>query len=142
MSPVSENALVMKLASSPFFNYFRQGLCVALATDTPRVLHLTSEPLLEEFAIASQFWRLRPTDLAEICRNSVLISGFPDAIKEQWLGERFYLPGTHGNHPHHSAIPALRAAFRAEALADERNFVLSTASTQEEPNTIFPMWSM
>jgi AMP deaminase len=107
------------------------------STDTPRALHLTSEPLLEEFAIAAQFWRLRPADQSELCRNSVLISGFPEHKKVEWLGESYYLPGSEGNKPLLSAIPDIRAIFRREALRDERDFIQINAQQDVD----FPNWS-
>ena len=36
------------------------------STDNPRAIHLTPEPLLEEYAVAVQMWRLRPADQAEL----------------------------------------------------------------------------
>jgi AMP deaminase len=53
MSPISNNKLVCKYADSPFRSYFYQGLNVTLSTDDPLLLHLTDEPLIEEYAIAS-----------------------------------------------------------------------------------------
>jgi AMP deaminase len=44
---------------------------VTLSTDDPLILHLTDEPLIEEYAIASQVFDLSSLDLAEIARNSV-----------------------------------------------------------------------
>jgi AMP deaminase len=35
-------------------------------------MHMSNEPLVEEYAIASQVWNLTPADLSEIARNSVL----------------------------------------------------------------------
>lgn len=40
-------------------------------------IHLTKEPLVEEYSVAAQVWKLSATDLCEIARNSVLHSGFP-----------------------------------------------------------------
>lgn len=127
MSPLAENALCVKFRDSPFHEFFKKGLVVALSTDSPRSLHLTSEPLLEEFAIGSQLWRLRPADQAELCRNSVLLSGFPDASKVEWLGQKFFLRGTKGNNPSLSAVPPMRAIFREDALRDERAFIEQSA---------------
>ncbi len=43
----------------------------------PAQIHLTKEPLVEEYSVAAQVWKLSATDLCEIARNSVLHSGFP-----------------------------------------------------------------
>ena len=45
---------------------------VALSTDDPLILHLTKEPLLEEYAVAAQVWNLTQVDMCEIARNSVI----------------------------------------------------------------------
>ena len=34
------------------------------------------EPLMEEYSIATQVWKLSPCDMCELARNSVLMSGF------------------------------------------------------------------
>ena len=36
------------------------------------MLHITKEPLVEEFSVASQVWKFSATDMCEIARNSVL----------------------------------------------------------------------
>ncbi len=76
VSPVSNNKLFCKYQNSPFRKFFEIGLNVTLSTDDPLILHLTSEPLIEEYAIASQIFDLSNLDLAEIARNSVRQSGF------------------------------------------------------------------
>ena len=43
-------------------------------------IHLTKEPLVEEYSVAAQVWKLSATDLSEIARNSVLHSGFPHQV--------------------------------------------------------------
>ena len=43
-------------------------------------IHLTKEPLVEEYSVAAQVWKLTATDLCEIARNSVLHSGFPHQV--------------------------------------------------------------
>ena len=44
-------------------------------------IHLTREPLVEEYSVAAQVWKLSATDLCEIARNSVLHSGFPHQVR-------------------------------------------------------------
>lgn len=53
MSPVSNNKLFCRYSKSPFLKYLQMGLNVCLSTDDPLILHLTNEPLMEEYAIAS-----------------------------------------------------------------------------------------
>ena len=47
----------------------------------PAQIHLTKEPLVEEYSVAAQVWKLTATDLCEIARNSVLHSGFPHQVR-------------------------------------------------------------
>ena len=47
----------------------------------PVQIHLTKEPLVEEYSVAAQVWKLTATDLCEIARNSVLHSGFPHQVR-------------------------------------------------------------
>jgi hypothetical protein len=49
---------------------------LALRAAAPQI-HLTKEPLVEEYSVAAQVWKMSATDLCEIARNSVLHSGFP-----------------------------------------------------------------
>lgn len=53
MSPVSNNRIFCRYQENPFRKYFFQGLNVTLSTSDPLVLHLTDDPLLEEYAIAA-----------------------------------------------------------------------------------------
>jgi len=38
------------------------------------------EPLMEEYSIAAQVWKLSSADMCELARNSVIMSGFPDEV--------------------------------------------------------------
>jgi len=46
--------LFLEYAKNPFPKFFDRGLNVSLSTDDPLILHLTKEPLLEEYAVAAQ----------------------------------------------------------------------------------------
>ncbi len=46
-------------------------------------IHLTKEPLVEEYSVAAQVWKMTATDLCEIARNSVLHSGFPHQVTQE-----------------------------------------------------------
>lgn len=39
------------------------------------------EPLMEEYSIATQVWKLSSCDMCELARNSVLMSGFSHKVK-------------------------------------------------------------
>ena len=43
------------------------------------------EPLMEEYSIAAQVWKLSPCDMSELARNSVLMSGFEDEVNVSYL---------------------------------------------------------
>ena len=59
--------------------------------------------------------------MCEIARNSVLISGFEDFRKKQWLGETYKEEGVVGNDIEFSNVPDIRVSFRQEALEFELN---------------------
>lgn len=87
VSPLSNNSLFLDYHRNPFPMFFERGLNVSLSTDDPLQIHLTREPLVEEFAVAAQVWKLSSCDICEIARNSVVQSGFPAHIKRFWLGD-------------------------------------------------------
>ena len=73
-----------------------RGLNVSLSTDDPLQFHFTKveilqfkntslpfkEPLMEEYSIAAQIFKLSSCDLCELARNSVLMSGFSHDVKQ------------------------------------------------------------
>lgn len=42
---------------------------------------LLKEPLMEEYSIATQVWKLSSCDMCELARNSVLMSGFSHKVR-------------------------------------------------------------
>ena len=98
---------------------------------------------MEEYSIASQVWKLSPSDMCELARNSVLMSGFErlvslharldfyqiiffpelhvfiQQVKQYWLGEDFWMPGLRGNDVTKTNVPDIRVAYRHEALVSE-----------------------
>ena len=76
MSPLSNNALFVDYHKNPFHKFFERGLNVSLSTDDPLQFHFTREPLMEEYSVAAQVWKLSSVDLMEVARNSVLQSDF------------------------------------------------------------------
>ena len=109
MSPLSNNSLFLDYHRNPLPMFFLRGLNVSLSTDDPLQIHLTKEPLVEEYSIAAsvrslslslshvykktvltvriplQVWKLSSCDLCEIARNSVYQSGFSHALKVHFL---------------------------------------------------------
>jgi AMP deaminase len=135
--------------------YFERGLCVSLSTDDPMQFHFTKvrmmfvvvnhanlssyvikEPLMEEYSIATQVWKLSSVDMCELARNSVLMSGFSHQVSENisrlcsissvifkvkvfWLGQHYREAGIAGNDIRRTNVPPIRIAYRYEALVDE-----------------------
>lgn len=93
MSPLSNNSLFLEYPRNPLKDFLARGLHVSLSTDDPLQFHFTKEPLMEEYSIAAQVWKLSFTDMCELARNSVLISGFPDVVCWNFYGQYciFYL---------------------------------------------------
>jgi len=81
MSPLSNNSLFLNYNRNPLPEYLARGLCISLSTDDPLQFHFTKEPLMEEYSIAAQVWKLSTCDMCELSRNSVLMSGFPHKVK-------------------------------------------------------------
>jgi hypothetical protein len=94
MSPLSTNQMAFSYEENPFGKYFKRGLRVTLATDSPLQLHLTNEPLSEEYAIAGQMLKLSDCDLSEIARTSVVISSIPEQTKVKLIGD-YAVDGPH-----------------------------------------------
>ncbi|OMO97581.1 hypothetical protein COLO4_14507 [Corchorus olitorius] len=112
MSPLSNNSLFLDYHRNPFPMFFLRGLNVSLSTDDPLQIHLTKEPLVEEYSIAASVWKLSSCDLCEIARNSVLQSGFSHALKSHWIGKEYYRRGPDGNDIHRTNVPHIRLEFR------------------------------
>ncbi len=53
MSPLSNNSLFLDYHRNPFPMFFQRGL-TALSTDDPLQIHLTKEPLVEEYSVAAK----------------------------------------------------------------------------------------
>jgi AMP deaminase len=108
MSPCSNNHLFLSYGKHPFKDFFARGLNLSLSTDDPLMFHQTKEPLMEEYSLAKQFFRLSSADLCELARNSVLQSGFPPEDKATWLGSS----NPNVNDITKSNVPDSRLAFR------------------------------
>lgn len=119
MSPLSNNALFLSYEKNPFVDYFRRGLNVSLSTDDPLQFSFTREPLIEEYSIAIQIYKLSAVDSRELALYSVKQSGFEHEVKDHW-----------GYNMHNSEIniektniPEPRLAYRRETLQHERALV-------------------
>ncbi|CAG8568726.1 11806_t:CDS:10 [Dentiscutata erythropus] len=128
MSPLSNNALFLNYERNPFLSFFQKGLNISLSTDDPLQFHYTREPLIEEYSVAAQIWKLSSSDMCELARNSVVQSGFEMAIKKHWLGKEWYIPGKKGNDIHKTNVPDLRMEFRYETLLEEIKMILKYSS--------------
>ncbi|XP_062166278.1 AMP deaminase [Alnus glutinosa] len=133
MSPLSNNSLFLDYHRNPFPMFFLRGLNVSLSTDDPLQIHLTKEPLVEEYSIAASVWKLSSCDLCEIARNSVYQSGFSHALKSHWIGKEYYRRGPNGNDIHRTNVPHIRLEFRDTIWREEMQQVyLGKATIPQE----------
>lgn len=123
MSPLSNNALFLAYERNPFHQYFKRGLNVSLSTDDPLQFAFTKEPLIEEYAVAAQIYKLSPVDMCEFAKNSVKQSGYENSIKQQWLGDNFNLPGKDGNNMVKTNVPDRREEFRHHTWVEEHHMI-------------------
>ncbi|XP_049863701.1 AMP deaminase 2 isoform X2 [Schistocerca gregaria] len=130
MSPLSNNSLFLNYHRNPLPEYLARGLCVSLSTDDPLQFHFTKEPLMEEYSIAAQVWKLSSCDMCELARNSVLMSGFPHKMKQYWLGPNYTKEGVAGNDITRTNVPDIRVAFRYETLVDELSNIFRVAEKE------------
>ncbi|KAJ1500547.1 AMP deaminase [Coelomomyces lativittatus] len=126
MSPLSNNALFLNYERNPFPNFFQRGLNVSLSTDDPLQFHFTKEPLIEEYSVAAQIYKLSPVDMCELARNSVIQSGWEHTLKQRWLGDLYYLLGSEANDINKTNVPSIRMKFRCITLLEELHLVLGS----------------
>ncbi|GAA6060525.1 hypothetical protein JCM10212_005606 [Sporobolomyces blumeae] len=138
MSPLSNNALFLTYERNPLPNFFRTGLNVSLSTDDPLQFHFTKEPLLEEYSVAAQIYKLSPADMCELARNSCAQSGFEMEVKRHWLGPDWYKAGVHGNLIHKTNVPNLRAEYRWATLMEERDMIAMVQPSASRPADVAP----
>ncbi|XP_065905319.1 AMP deaminase 2-like isoform X3 [Dysidea avara] len=124
MSPLSNNSLFLEYHRNPLPVYHARGLLVSLSTDDPLQFHFTKEPLMEEYSIAAQVWKLTPCDMCELARNSVVMSGFEDKYKRHWIGKNYTEDGPAGNDIRCSDLPNIRSSFRHETLVNELKTII------------------
>ncbi|XP_015198143.2 AMP deaminase 2 isoform X2 [Lepisosteus oculatus] len=131
MSPLSNNSLFLSYHRNPLPEYLSRGLIVSLSTDDPLQFHFTKEPLMEEYSIAAQVWKLSSCDMCELSRNSVLMSGFSHKVKSYWLGPSYVKEGPEGNDIRRTNVPDIRVAYRYETLCEELNLITQAVRTEE-----------
>ncbi|KAM9753346.1 AMP deaminase 3b isoform 2-T3 [Menidia menidia] len=129
MSPLSNNSLFLQYSKNPLREFLHKGLCVSLSTDDPMQFHYTKEPLMEEYAIAAQLWKLSTCDLCEIARNSVLQSGLSHQEKKHFLGSNYLQDGPEGNDIRRTNVAQIRMAYRYETLCNELCFLVDAVKT-------------
>ncbi|KAI5958963.1 AMD1 [Candida pseudojiufengensis] len=123
MSPLSNNALFLTYDKNPFYNFFKKGMNVSLSTDDPLQFSYTKEPLIEEYSVAAQIYKLSSVDMCELARNSCLQSGYEAENKKHWLGKNYMLGGVDGNDIEKTNIPNIRCEFRDETRKSEEHLI-------------------
>uniref|UniRef100_F6R4B7 AMP deaminase n=1 Tax=Monodelphis domestica TaxID=13616 RepID=F6R4B7_MONDO len=123
MSPLSNNSLFLEYAKNPFLDFLQKGLMVSLSTDDPMQFHFTKEPLMEEYAIAAQVFKLSTCDMCEVARNSVLQCGMSHEEKAKFLGDNYLEEGPHGNDIRKTNVAQIRMAYRFETWCYELNLI-------------------
>ncbi|XP_038579667.1 AMP deaminase 2 isoform X1 [Micropterus salmoides] len=131
MSPLSNNSLFLSYHRNPLPEYLSRGLMVSLSTDDPLQFHFTKEPLMEEYSIAAQVWKLSSCDMCELARNSVLMSGFSHKVKRSWLGPNYIKEGQESNDIRRTNVPDIRVAYRYETMCEELNLITQAIRTDE-----------
>ncbi|XP_068453595.1 AMP deaminase 2 isoform X1 [Clinocottus analis] len=131
MSPLSNNSLFLSYHRNPLPEYLSRGLMVSLSTDDPLQFHFTKEPLMEEYSIAAQVWKLSSCDMCELARNSVLMSGFSQRVKKSWLGPNHTKEGQECNDIRRTNVPGIRVAYRYETMCEELNLITQAIRTDE-----------
>ncbi|KAM4795073.1 AMP deaminase 1 [Rhinophrynus dorsalis] len=131
MSPLSNNSLFLEYAKNPLLDFHSKGLVVSLSTDDPMQFHYTKEPLMEEYAIAAQVFKLSTCDMCEIARNSVLQCGLSHEEKARFLGENYHKEGPQGNDIRKTNVAQIRMAYRYETWCYELNLILQSMKVEE-----------
>ncbi|KAM9217214.1 AMP deaminase 1 [Leptosomus discolor] len=123
MSPLSNNSLFLEYAKNPLLEFHQKGLMVSLSTDDPMQFHYTKEPLMEEYAIAAQVFKLSTCDMCEIARNSILQCGLSHEEKAKFLGENYQEQGPQGNDIRKTNVAQIRVAYRYETWCYELSLI-------------------
>lgn len=128
MSPLSNNSLFLNYHRNPLPEFLARGLVISLSTDDPLQFHFTKEPLMEEYSIAAQVWKLSPCDMCELAKNSVSMSGYNHKVKQHWLGPNYTREGGAGNDIARTNVPDIRVVYRYESLVEELSAIFGGSS--------------
>ncbi|PNJ46222.1 AMPD1 isoform 2 [Pongo abelii] len=131
MSPLSNNSLFLEYAKNPFLDFLQKGLMISLSTDDPMQFHFTKEPLMEEYAIAAQVFKLSTCDMCEVARNSVLQCGISHEEKVKFLGDNYLEEGPAGNDIRRTNVAQIRMAYRYETWCYELNLIAEGLKSTE-----------
>jgi len=131
MSPLSNNSLFLDYNRSPLPDYLMRGLNISISTDDPLQFHFTKEPLMEEYSIAAQVWKLSSCDMCELARNSVTQGGFAEEVKHYWLGPNYRREGVAGNDITRTNVPDIRVSYRYETLIEELSNIFKCLITDK-----------
>uniref|UniRef100_A0A671MWI5 Adenosine monophosphate deaminase 1 (isoform M) n=1 Tax=Sinocyclocheilus anshuiensis TaxID=1608454 RepID=A0A671MWI5_9TELE len=112
MSPLSNNSLFLEYNKNPLLEFHNKGL-----------FHYTKEPLMEEYAIAAQVFKLSTCDMCEIARNSVLQSGLSAEEKIHFLGANYLKDGPEGIDIRKTNVAQIHMAYCYETLCYELNLI-------------------
>ncbi|KAL7717499.1 AMP deaminase [Entamoeba marina] len=133
MSPLSNHCLCVHYDDSPFYNLYKSGLNISLSTSDPLQFHRTQNPLLEEYVLAIQTWSINDFEVAELCRNSVIQSGFTIKEKEEMIGKGYW--DIQNNDSTLTKVSTFQLEYRQNSLKKE--FDLIRALVQGTKNTMF-----
>ncbi|XP_075052400.1 AMP deaminase 1 isoform X2 [Mixophyes fleayi] len=131
MSPLSNNSLFLEYAKNPLLDFHEKGLVISLSTDDPMQFHYTKEPLMEEYAIAAQVFKLSTCDMCEIAKSSVLQCGLSHEEKVHFLGQDYRKEGPHGNDIRKTNVAQIRMAYRYETWCYELNLIFQALKAAE-----------
>jgi len=87
MSVSSNHFLYVDYEQNPIRDFFNSGLRVTVSTDDALIFHKNRNALTDEYSKVGLTHRFSNIDIAELKRNSVLISTHPLQQKQDWLGE-------------------------------------------------------
>eukprot|EP00477_Mikrocytos_mackini_P000351 GAHX01000373.1.p1 GENE.GAHX01000373.1~~GAHX01000373.1.p1 ORF type:complete len:684 (+),score=166.21 GAHX01000373.1:35-2053(+) len=131
----SNNYLFKNFKKNPFKELFEMGLNVTVSTDDPLQFHITGQPLIEEYALARQYYKLTDCDILEIAKNSVRQSGLDCIVKVRRLGMGYDKPRTYSYPTKITGVSSCRYRFREDQLYDEIRFLCLAASKTKGKET-------
>lgn len=132
VSPLHDSSTAHSLYSNhPLPLFLHRCLNVTVATEMPLHHHHDVNALREEYGTAQKLFRLSALDVAEMCRNSVMMSSFAHLTKASWLGDGYQK----ANFFRLSHVTNTRLQFRFEAWANESE-MLKDLYPSTKPNVV------